>query len=236
MSRSHALIGAILCGALGLLDLGVLNLWFAPRAWPTVEARPEPKPDPAPGPKPEAKPEPKPEPEAKPEPKPEAKPEPKPEPEAKPEPKPEAKPAPKPEPEAKPEPKPEPEAKPEPKPEPEASPARARQTLVIRFETSSSALAPADEEKLRAMVRGRERSVRIVVEGHADSRGETDRNERLSWQRARAVVTVLEGLVPRARIQSRGLGSSRPLDPANTPEAWARNRRVEVQVRTEAAP
>jgi outer membrane protein OmpA-like peptidoglycan-associated protein len=66
---------------------------------------------------------------------------------------------------------------------------------------------------------------RIVVAGHADSKGSTSANERVSLERARAVRDYLvERGIPRQRIEVRGYGERWELDPGN-PES---NRRATV--------
>lgn len=74
---------------------------------------------------------------------------------------------------------------------------------------------------------------RVVVEGHADSRGERERNAELSAQRAQAVVTFLveRGGVASERLEAQGFGSDRPIvEDATTSRQHAQNRRVEFRV------
>lgn len=81
----------------------------------------------------------------------------------------------------------------------------------------------------------------VLLEGHADTTplnrgGYTNWN--LSTDRAVAVVNALvhdHGLAPE-RMTASGFGEFRPRDPAGTPEAKARNRRVELIVLHDAAP
>jgi chemotaxis protein MotB len=83
---------------------------------------------------------------------------------------------------------------------------------------------------------------RITVEGHSDNvplqRGDYD-NWNLSTDRAVAVLHqfVKHDIKPE-RLVASGYGEHRPLDPANTSEARAKNRRVEiiVHVRSELTP
>ena len=66
------------------------------------------------------------------------------------------------------------------------------------------------------------------VEGHADSRGESELNEWLSTLRAERVRDVLVGLgVPAERIEIAGYGETRPRAEGEGEAALARNRRVE---------
>lgn len=71
--------------------------------------------------------------------------------------------------------------------------------------------------------------VQVEVNGHGDDLGAEARNQAVSRQRAEAVKAALVrgGLEPQ-RIAASGLGFTRPLDPAPTEEARARNRRAEI--------
>lgn len=72
---------------------------------------------------------------------------------------------------------------------------------------------------------------RIAVEGHTDSIGTIQYNQRLSENRAGSVVNelVAQG-VSRGRIEARGFGESDPIASNRTEAGRARNRRVEVIV------
>ncbi|MFI5181812.1 MAG: OmpA family protein [Thermoanaerobaculia bacterium] len=68
-----------------------------------------------------------------------------------------------------------------------------------------------------------------TVCGFTDSTGSDDLNDRLSLDRAEAVVTYLAGRgVTAARLKSRGFGKEFEIAPNDTPEGRARNRRTEV--------
>jgi outer membrane protein OmpA-like peptidoglycan-associated protein len=72
----------------------------------------------------------------------------------------------------------------------------------------------------------------IVVEGHADNRGDDNYNQKLGLQRADAVMKELASLgVDASRMSTASLGEGKPLIQQDT--AWARavNRRVEFQVK-----
>jgi outer membrane protein OmpA-like peptidoglycan-associated protein len=78
---------------------------------------------------------------------------------------------------------------------------------------------------------------RITVEGHADGVGSRQYNLKLSEDRARAVIAVLEsGGIERSRLHSRAYGKDRPLEPnkladgADNPDGRARNRRVALVI------
>ncbi len=72
---------------------------------------------------------------------------------------------------------------------------------------------------------------RLRVEGHADVRGDTAFNQRLSELRARQVVLALiENGIPAERIDGVGYGESRPRVHGSSEEAHQANRRVEFVV------
>ncbi len=74
------------------------------------------------------------------------------------------------------------------------------------------------------------KGLNFVIEGHTDSRGDKDRNQILSENRAKAVKEYLVNKfnVDPSRIQTQGFGFHRPLLPNDSPEHMAKNRRVEV--------
>jgi outer membrane protein OmpA-like peptidoglycan-associated protein len=75
-------------------------------------------------------------------------------------------------------------------------------------------------------------SLRIHVRGHSDQLGSREHNLELSRRRAASVENFLLGNgVPRSRITTEAVGGMKPADPSNTPAAWARNRRVELEWR-----
>ena len=75
----------------------------------------------------------------------------------------------------------------------------------------------------------------LRVDGHADRNpirtGRFASNWELSAARAIAVAQLLiqEGL-PSNRVAATAFGDNQPLDPADTPEAYARNRRIELRL------
>jgi len=78
----------------------------------------------------------------------------------------------------------------------------------------------------------------VEVQGHADERATDEYNQRLTQDRANAVVEALaKKQVARNRIRAQGYGEYCPLDPASNAAAWDKNRRVEFKVvRTDAGP
>jgi len=79
----------------------------------------------------------------------------------------------------------------------------------------------------------------IIIEGHSDNiplsgRGRYKTNEALSEARAATVRDVLAPLLSDpSRMSVVGVGPSKPLDTADTPQARAKNRRVDILLRKE---
>jgi outer membrane protein OmpA-like peptidoglycan-associated protein len=94
-----------------------------------------------------------------------------------------------------------------------------------------TASAKEDLDKLASAVQANKRFF-IAVEGYTDKIGNKDYNEQLSRRRADEVVQYLVAKhdIPIYRIHMIGLGDEKPADDANTREARAHNRRVEVKV------
>lgn len=74
----------------------------------------------------------------------------------------------------------------------------------------------------------------IEVQGHTDRvpvRGRFPSNWELSTARAQEVVNYLiQQGVPPERLAAVGMGEYHPIDPADTPEAYRRNRRIELKI------
>jgi OmpA-OmpF porin, OOP family len=69
----------------------------------------------------------------------------------------------------------------------------------------------------------------VEVQGHTDNVGTDAYNQRLSEDRAAAVVAWLnQHQVKSDRLTSQGYGNTRPVADNNTDEGRARNRRVEI--------
>ena len=78
-------------------------------------------------------------------------------------------------------------------------------------------------------------TINVLIEGHTDNlryngNGQVKDNWDLSVMRATAVVKLLlsYGEIKPERISASGRGEYFPIDPANTPEARAKNRRTEI--------
>ncbi len=87
---------------------------------------------------------------------------------------------------------------------------------------------PAALTQLAALLT-QEPGLQVQIEGYTDNRGAAAANLTLSAQRAKAVKAALVklGNTPE-RIQSRGMGASRPVADNRTAEGRGRNRRIEI--------
>jgi outer membrane protein OmpA-like peptidoglycan-associated protein len=104
----------------------------------------------------------------------------------------------------------------------------------ILFATDSATLDPSSFDTLdRLSVAAKAcPGMRIAIEGHTDSEGTADYNQRLSVRRAQAVVAYLtKAGADRRQLEAVGYGVSRPAVPNDTLENMAKNRRIEFNVR-----
>jgi chemotaxis protein MotB len=114
----------------------------------------------------------------------------------------------------------------------------------ILFESGSADLTPAAQARLESLAASvREIAAEIPssidwvlrIDGHTDRRpihtAQFPSNWELSTARAVAIVKylVVQG-IPAHRLSANGFGQFQPIDPADAPEAWARNRRIEIQL------
>jgi outer membrane protein OmpA-like peptidoglycan-associated protein len=75
----------------------------------------------------------------------------------------------------------------------------------------------------------------LAIEGHTDNRGSDELNERLSNDRANAVMKyIIEHGVDAGRLSAKGWGPKRPLADNNTADGRQRNRRVEFHITEQA--
>ncbi len=74
-------------------------------------------------------------------------------------------------------------------------------------------------------------SANFAIEGHTDSQGAEAFNQKLSQERASAVMNYLiEHGIASSRLSSAGFGESKPIDSNKTAKGRANNRRVEVRL------
>lgn len=109
-------------------------------------------------------------------------------------------------------------------------------TIVLRnifFDTGSASLRPESYAELGVLYKLLEDNPKIKIEisGHTDNVGSAALNQRLSQDRARAVVDFLieRGTDP-DRLTYEGYGFSRPVATNDTPEGRQLNRRTEFEI------
>lgn len=104
----------------------------------------------------------------------------------------------------------------------------------ILFDFDSAELSDAAKKKVADLVKDLPTDSEITVDGHTDSKGEDDYNEKLSEDRAEAVAEVLTSESSDLDVTAKGHGESEPVA-ANEkggedyPEGRAKNRRVEIR-------
>jgi OmpA-OmpF porin, OOP family len=114
---------------------------------------------------------------------------------------------------------------------------KASASLLITFETNSSALTARSKEQLdvvaSALRNDRLKEFSFEVEGHADARGTPDANQVLPQQRAESVRAYLVGTqnIPEARLRAVGKGDTEPMNTRDV--AAAENRRVTITTITQ---
>jgi OmpA-OmpF porin, OOP family len=107
-------------------------------------------------------------------------------------------------------------------------------TQGILFDTGSARIRPESTPTLKEIADALRQhgNLRLRIEGHTDSVGQAPANQRLSEQRAQAVVAHLverEG-VAAGRLEAAGMGQEQPVADNGTAEGRAQNRRVELVV------
>lgn len=109
--------------------------------------------------------------------------------------------------------------------------------LLVNFGFDSTRIEEkhfADLGELAAFLK-RFEDVYVDIEGHTDSTGPEDYNQKLSQRRAQAVVDLLvneHGIAPQ-RLEAKGFGESKPVADNSTLEGRAENRRVMATLEVE---
>lgn len=105
-------------------------------------------------------------------------------------------------------------------------------TQGIFFEVGSDHIKPESGPTLKeiAAMLTEHGSLKLLIEGHTDSQGDSAENQSLSERRAAAVKEALAGSfgVDPARLTAKGMGASKPATANTTPEGRQQNRRVEL--------
>ncbi|MEO8658696.1 MAG: OmpA family protein [Bryobacteraceae bacterium] len=103
----------------------------------------------------------------------------------------------------------------------------------VLFDSGKSTLRPLAREKLAkvaGIVSGHV-GLRLDVEGHTDSVGGDDYNQKLSEQRGSAVSAfLLQQGMPAASVTSKGFGKTQPVASNDTASGRQQNRRVELVI------
>lgn len=100
----------------------------------------------------------------------------------------------------------------------------------IRFDVGKTSLKPESMGIINTIAKMMKEhpELRFSVEGHTDSDGELEANQKLSEGRAEAVKSQLVSMgIASDRLTTKGLGESNPIATNDTPEGKANNRRVE---------
>ncbi len=75
-------------------------------------------------------------------------------------------------------------------------------------------------------------TMQVVIEGNTDSRGSREYNLALGQKRSEAVKQRMQLLgVPASRIEAVSFGREKPVALEETEEAWAKNRRADINYR-----
>ncbi|MBF7694918.1 peptidoglycan-associated lipoprotein Pal [Acinetobacter rathckeae] len=108
---------------------------------------------------------------------------------------------------------------------------------VVHFDFDSSAISQTDYQTLQAHAQFLQANPtsHVALTGHTDERGTREYNMALGERRAKAVQSYLISIgVNASQLEAISYGKEMPVNPAHTPEAWAENRRVELNY--EAVP
>ncbi len=104
----------------------------------------------------------------------------------------------------------------------------------VNFKTNSAEIDPSSNkllEDIANVMKSHPELDLIEVSGHADKRGTAALNQKLTQNRAKAVVDALVKLgVEAKRLRPMGYGPYCPLDPADNDAAYEKNRRVQFHV------
>ena len=109
----------------------------------------------------------------------------------------------------------------------------ARLQTKIQFASASAEVRPESMGLLEALADiARRCPVTLQIEGHTDSTGTVEFNDRLSRNRAESVKAILEGMqIDSDQLVAVGYGQRRPIGDNQTERGKAQNRRIEIKVR-----
>ena len=103
--------------------------------------------------------------------------------------------------------------------------------LYINFETGKADIKPESQKIIDQIVEMLQKnpSLKVSIEGHTDNVGTKEFNQKLSDERAKAVMNaIIAKGIDKNRLSSKGWGQTKPIADNNTEEGRAKNRRVEI--------
>jgi hypothetical protein len=103
--------------------------------------------------------------------------------------------------------------------------------LYINFETGKAEIRPESQKIIDQIVQMLKENpdLKISIEGHTDNVGTAEFNQKLSENRAKAVMdAIIAQNIDKNRLSSKGWGATKPVADNNTEEGKAKNRRVEI--------
>jgi outer membrane protein OmpA-like peptidoglycan-associated protein len=104
------------------------------------------------------------------------------------------------------------------------------------FEFGKSALLPESKlelDRIAEFLKQKRKAISVEIHGHTDEKGSDAYNLQLSKARASSVMKYLASVgVSRKIMRAIGFGKTRSLDTARTEEAYAKNRRVELVIKS----
>ena len=105
----------------------------------------------------------------------------------------------------------------------------------IFFDSGKSVLREASNTELNRLVKllTDVPTLQIEISGHTDNTGSATINEKLSQDRAQAVVNYLKGKgIDTGRLTAKGYGSSKPIASNATKFGLQENRRTEFEIKS----
>jgi peptidoglycan-associated lipoprotein len=111
--------------------------------------------------------------------------------------------------------------------------AEAGKLYMVHFDFDKYVIKDEYKGRLRENARWLKKnsSVKLVIEGHADERGENEYNLALGDKRAMSVTRYLKALgVDTSTFSTISYGEEKPLDEDSNEAAWAKNRRAEFHI------
>jgi len=100
----------------------------------------------------------------------------------------------------------------------------------IRFDVNKATIKPESMGIINKIydLLSQHSEIKFSIEGHTDSDGNNDFNQKLSEDRAKSVLEQLVSMgIKKGRLNAKGFGESKPIDNNSSAEGKANNRRVE---------